>query len=572
MKTGASYYPELYPPAQWREDLVKGREIGLEVLRCGEFAWEFIEPEDGKFEFGWIKDFLSLAGELGYCVVWCTPSAAPPPRFFKRWPDMIATDANGNRMLVPHRRNYSPAHQPYRERCREMARKLALELHDNPVIVGWQVDNELAGDGFCCWGGEPTTKAFQSYLQQKFGSLDEFNRRIGGGVWSKIYHSWDEIEIPSSIRSSGIHPELRLEFQRYHSRVWQEFHRIQYVALKEGGVTVPITTNFYDMNWDIPFDLREWRPELDTVGIGNYMEGELENQFQFALLRNIAGDRALWVLEQKAGQQKDQNYYPDNPAARLSDHLRRCREAGAKYAVYWHLRQHSHGCEMAHGAVLNHDGRIGRIGRAVKQAIEATSDITPVSLRKDAALLFDYQQHWVLKRRRSISERNHRQILQDNYFAAMRSVYGTPSIIGADDLDDTGLRLVVIPHYQLDLGITGKILACAERGATVVLTADYAIFDDCGAVKPVPLLDALRPELPVPDLELIKLADNSVLMTSDGLNGSSFYTVPFGQIDITPGETPSHTIFQYGSGKIIILNSGFDSKELEQLFEAWRKQ
>lgn len=571
MKIGASYYPELFSPAQWREDLLKGREVGLEVLRCGEFAWEFIEPEDGKFQFDWINNFLSLAGELGYSVIWCTPSATPPPRFFSRWPDMMGADTDGNPMLVAHRRNYSPAHQPYRERCREMAGRLALELHDNPVIVGWQVDNELAGGGTGCWGGKHITKAFQEYLRDKFVTLDEFNLKIGGGVWSKVYRAWDDIKLPGTTGLKGIHPELRLEFQRYQSKVWHEFYYVQYTALKKGGITVPITTNLYDLSWNISFDMREWRPDLDVVGIGNYMEGELENQFQLALLRNIAQERALWVMEQKAGQQKDQNYYPDDPSTRLVDHLRRCREAGAEYAIYWHLKQHCHGCEMAHGAVLNHDGRIGRIGRAVKQAIETTSGINPVPLRKDVAMLFDYQQYWVQKQRRIISERDYRHVLQDDYFAALRSVYGTPSIIGADDLDNPNLKLVLIPHFQLDRGATGKILACAERGATVVLTADYAIFDDFGAVNPTPLLDALRPELPIPDMELLRLADDSTLITKDGLGGGIFYTVPFGKIEISRDDTPSHFKFPYGKGKVIILNSGFGSAELEQLLESWKE-
>ena len=39
MKIGASYYPEVMPETEWAKDLEHGKEIGLSILRCGEFAW-----------------------------------------------------------------------------------------------------------------------------------------------------------------------------------------------------------------------------------------------------------------------------------------------------------------------------------------------------------------------------------------------------------------------------------------------------------------------------------------------------------------------------------------------------
>jgi beta-galactosidase len=51
---------------------------GINVVRIGEFSWGLCEPEDGKFDFGWLKRVMDVLGERGIQVVLGTPTAAPP--------------------------------------------------------------------------------------------------------------------------------------------------------------------------------------------------------------------------------------------------------------------------------------------------------------------------------------------------------------------------------------------------------------------------------------------------------------------------------------------------------------
>ncbi len=563
MRVGASYYPELYPPEVWQHDLELGRELGLSVLRCGEFAWQYLEPQPGVFQPDWVLKFLDLAHELGYQVIWCTPSATPPPSFFHEYAELGATAADGTPMPVGVRRNYTPAHGQYRERCAQLAFQLGRALKAHPALVGWQIDNELAGDGFTCWGGRPTRESFQAYLRLHFGTLENLNRRLGGGVWSQVYINWGDIPIPGPGAAGSFPPGLRLEFRRYRSWIWFQFYQAQYNALKAAGVPQPITSNFYNLTWHIPFDLWQWRSALDAMGVSHYVEDENFTRFQYGLLRGVGGpQRPLWVLEQKAGQQAAQNLYPDDTTARLTRHLRLTAEAGAEYAIYWHLRQHSYGCELLHGAVIGHDGGKGRIARAVEQAIAATRQVRAQPERRDLGLYFSFQQQWSRETRGGTPQWDYRTEVEENYFAALPGC----RIIGPDDLRDPELKTIVLPLMELDEGLDDQLQERARGGATVVISACHGRFDYYNAARRQLPLAGWKPVLPeLPDWELLALAEP--FNSAEGYAGRLFYAWPYGRIELQPGSAPAWREFPLGAGRVVVLLSSFAAPELRQIFD-----
>src|SRR5882724_6654348 len=44
---GAAWYPEQWPEARWDADLQLMRDVGVKVVRIGEFAWSSLEPAEG---------------------------------------------------------------------------------------------------------------------------------------------------------------------------------------------------------------------------------------------------------------------------------------------------------------------------------------------------------------------------------------------------------------------------------------------------------------------------------------------------------------------------------------------
>ena len=48
---GASYYPEWWSEDRWEKDFSMMEELGLNLVRMGEFAWSWYEPREGEFLF-----------------------------------------------------------------------------------------------------------------------------------------------------------------------------------------------------------------------------------------------------------------------------------------------------------------------------------------------------------------------------------------------------------------------------------------------------------------------------------------------------------------------------------------
>src|SRR5260370_20988329 len=55
---GASVYPELQTREEWNRMLDEFRSAHMNVVRVAESSWGNLEIAPGKFNFGWLKDFL----------------------------------------------------------------------------------------------------------------------------------------------------------------------------------------------------------------------------------------------------------------------------------------------------------------------------------------------------------------------------------------------------------------------------------------------------------------------------------------------------------------------------------
>src|SRR5579859_2217383 len=73
---GAAYYPEWWPAEEWEVDFREMRELGINTVRMGEFAWALFETAPGKFDFDWMDRALAIAGRYGIAAILSTPTAS----------------------------------------------------------------------------------------------------------------------------------------------------------------------------------------------------------------------------------------------------------------------------------------------------------------------------------------------------------------------------------------------------------------------------------------------------------------------------------------------------------------
>ena len=578
MKIGASYYPEVMTEADWEGDLRTAREFGLSVLRCGEFAWSSLFSPQNKPTMAWARRFLDIAEHHGFEVVWCTPSATPPPHLFDRWPDLFTTTQDGHVPARGVRRNYCPSHPGYLELCGETARQLVRELGSHPAIRGWQVDNELAGDGFTCWCPR-CGAAFQKWLEERYGTLDQLNETWQTRVWSQVYTRWEQIPVPLLSRHAHA-PALKLAWRRFRSDSWLRFYRTQADAMRAEGAR-QVTTNFYNLAWNVPFDRWQWRPHMDAIGISHYLEGTEEHAFELAVLQGARpGEKPLWVLEQKAGQQASQNLLPDDPD-RIERHIAGCAQAGAEYGVYWHLRQHAAGCEMEHGAVLRHDGRGTRIARTIAKGIQSSASNVAEFPPAERLLVFTFPQFWANEMRPPMgAPYDYRVEIQDKWFAAARSVFGQVRIGNFSDVTPDH-SLILAPFFQLSEPGSEEIFHTAVlAGATLLITADFLRLDNENNVRRIAPLGGMAGWINVPDVELYQLkAGTRVSGTMNGkeVAGQTFWAVPQNSSAAPAGwspigegrcegvEGPLALEARIGQGRVLVALTALDVNGVEVL-------
>jgi beta-galactosidase len=79
MTVGVYYYPEAWPKEQWPRDIREHEGVRVRVRAHGEFAWAFMEPEEGRFEFAWLERSVRLAAAQGLRSSCARPRPLRPP-------------------------------------------------------------------------------------------------------------------------------------------------------------------------------------------------------------------------------------------------------------------------------------------------------------------------------------------------------------------------------------------------------------------------------------------------------------------------------------------------------------
>ena len=89
--------------------------LGLRQVRIGEFSWSRIEPEAGRFEWGWLDRAIETLGDAGLGIMLGTPTATPPKWLVDTYPEILAYDIEGRPRNFGSRRHYCFSSEKYAE-------------------------------------------------------------------------------------------------------------------------------------------------------------------------------------------------------------------------------------------------------------------------------------------------------------------------------------------------------------------------------------------------------------------------------------------------------------------------
>jgi beta-galactosidase len=602
MTMATCYYPEHWKKELWAEDLDRMLDVGITVIRIAEFAWNKVEPEEGRFEFEFFDRFLNLCEQKGMKVIFGTPTAAPPAWLTEKYPEVLNATKDG--ILYRHggRKHYNYNAPIYQELSARIVEKEAEHYGKHLAIVGWQIDNELNCETNEFYSAADSI-AFRLFLKEKYGTLEALNEAWGTIFWNQTYTDWEEIYVPRTTLNMGINPHQHLDYYRFLSDSTLKYCSMQAEIIKKYKKSGDyIMTNGMFSNVD------NHRMEKDCLDVYTY---DSYPSFAFGLDRNprVANDlndrkwtmhlnevRSICphfgIMEQQSGA-NGWTTRMEGPAPRpgqLTLWAMQSVAQGADFISFFRWRTCTVGSEIYWHGILDYDNRDNRKLAEVKDFYQKFKSIDAVCGAKNMAafvLIKDYDNEWdteVDVWHRRIAEKSEKEI-----FIASE-LYHTPYDIvylqeDSELSDLTEYPVAIYPHPVIMDERRARLLReYVEQGGVLVIGCRSGYKDmngRCVMMSQPGLLQQITGsdvrdftfESPAEDTVWAKLQGykeketiempifNDILEPLDGTEvlavyGNSYYA---GKAAVTEKKL--------GNGKAIHFGSTFSKKNLNWIFE-----
>lgn len=485
---GACYYPEHWERGEWEHQAKLMREAGFNTVRMGDFAWELMEPEEGKFDFSLFDDAIAVLAKESIKTILCTPTAAPPKWLVNKY-DILQRDRYGRLENWGSRRECCANSGQYREKSVIIAEKMAKHFAENPNVIAWQIDNEFGCHSSTHCYCESCRKAFGEWLREKYGTIEELNKSWGTVFWSLQYPSFDDIILPvyNSCEPENAHgwshnPSLDLEYRRFASDSWVDYQKLQIEVIRK-HTDKPVTHNFMGHFSDI--DYYKLGEDLDFVAWDNYPDnqwGGSEYEYVSMAHENMRGvkNRNFIVMEHQSGPcgWDIMGATPEPGQIRLWTY--QALAHGGEGIVYFRFRALHYGMEQYWYGVLDHDGiprrryyEIQATGRELK---ELEPYITGAKNNYDALIVKSYDNVWAHQIKRHADNFGYGNLLYAYYKANADLNINTAVSMGNYE----EYKVVYMPAYNIvDPDEMEKITKYVKNGGTLVTTFRSGTRDTC---------------------------------------------------------------------------------------------
>jgi beta-galactosidase len=511
---GTYYYPEAWPEAEWPRDMANIRKLGMEYVHMGEFAWIFMEPEEGKFDFGWLEKNVELASKNGLKVVLCTPSATPPAWLVKKHPEVLMVDANGRTIQHGSREQADWSSPLYREYVGKIDTELAKKFGHDPRVWGWQIDNELSHYGKRYSYGPAATAKFREWLKEKYGTVERLNQDWGGAFWSMNYQNFDQIEIPNpEVLVADPSPHAVLDFDRWFAHETADYIAFQVRTLRQYTQNQWMTTNFMTLHEDVDpalsaktLDVFSWthypvHGDNNEGALGFRLGSGEVMSFMHDFMRPFTGISGPMELQPGQVNWGEVNPWPQPGAIHMW--LLRAFGAGARLVCTYRYRQPLFGSELYHKGLAETDGVTPSPGG--REYAQAMADVVELRKHYDAnakepadyasrktAFQISYDNRWDIS--------NHKQTTRWSteahwmrYYRALKSAMVAVDVLPPEK-DFSQYPFVIAPAYQLvSEELVQRWKSYVENGGHLILTCRTGQKDMAGHLREAPWASAILP-------------------------------------------------------------------------------
>lgn len=586
IKFGVDYYPEHWPRERWETDARLMQQLGIQIVRMAEFAWQKLEPKEGEFCFDWLDDAISLLGRYGIYTMLGTPSAAPPAWIIEEDPEILPMDSQGQRKGFGGRHHDCMSNAHYREHITRLVTAMAEHYKDNPYVAAWQIDNELGNSHADMCMCDSCRNSFQKWLKKKYEKIDNLNEKWGTVFWSQTYDKFEQIPAPR--QTPTVHnPSLLLDWKRFCSDLVTEFQRMQVQIIRKVAPHQKITHNlmgFYDktdyfkMSKDLDFASNDQYPT------GYYFDPPGQPPYEVSacmdLIRSVKKQN-FWMLEMQSGPTGGNVIGASPRPGQNRVWTTQSVAHGADAIVYFRWRTCLFGTEQFWHGILPHHGNPDRRYYEIRDTIrmltpvmEDTQGIVPVS---NVGILYSYDEVWAVSLQPQHPDLDYTGLVQKYYSLLHGENIPVDFLSFEDPLEQ--YKIVIAPLlYLMRSDLEEKLSAYVKAGGTLILTMRTGVMDFynvCMGDQYLPgnLSEAAGIEVE----EYDSLWGKQVLLEYDGRQGTADKWCDI--IRPTTAKTlvsyaseyysgkPAVTLNQYGKGSVYYIGTDPDNTTLNWLFD-----
>lgn len=509
---GTAYYPEHWPRERWQIDIDLMRAAGIQTVRVAELAWSRLEPEEGRYDFTWLDDFIDMGAQAGLTFILGTPTEATPVWLRLRYPDSVTTGPD--RELTGSRGANCHNHRALAGIIARLVEAMARHYGRHPAVVGWQIDNELRAPKCYC---PQCLEDFRDFLRARYGTIDALNQAWGTVFWSQEYRSFSDVQFPYQAETT-VSPAQRLDSFRFASRSTVEHLNRQARIIRAHAPGQFITHNSLGVYpWLNLYDLAR---ELDFIGFDSYPNVDDDNFHTCFGHDHHRGVKQgpYWVMEQKNGyfNYSDYNLAIEPGLVRLWGWQGFAR--GADGVLYYRWRSGPYGVEQNPNGILNHEGKPRRAyeeAKRVAEEIQRLPDLAGSPVVSPVGVVFQYDQEWAFNAQHNYPRFGYTN-LAEHYHKQLLRLGLCPDVTDMD-ADWSRYSLLIIPAAMLmRQDYRDKMEAYARLGGHLVLTMRSGIKTWSGTV----VTDAPYPGL-LADLAGIRIDEFEVL-PPDATNNVSY--------------------------------------------------
>lgn len=529
---GGDYNPEqwLHMPEILEQDIQYLKQAHCNEVTLGVFAWSALEPEEGEYRLEWMEEIIDRMYQNGISVILATPSGARPKWMADRYPEILRVSEDGHRNYFGGRHNHCYTSPVYREKVRKINRKLAERFGKHPAVRLWHVSNEYGGECYC----QQCQEAFRRWLKERYhNSIEELNLKWCTQFWSHTYQSFEQIEAPSSRGESALHA-LTLEWKRFVTEQTCNFLREEIAALREGGSTLPVTTNM--MYRYAGLDYRRLAKEVDLISWDTYPTWHKEALWKTAADCAMQHDYFRSLKKQPfllmESSPSSTNWQPVSKLRKPGMIQAAALQAiahGSESVLYFQIRQSQGASEKFHGAVIDHYGgcdtrvfaETAEVGKSLEQLRECAGSVC----ESQVAVWFETDNRWALDEAQGPrNEGMHFMDCVQKVYEAFRRQGVNVDLIGSEDTLE-GYRIVAVPMgYMLPETFAQKLAQFTANGGTLLLTYWSSIVDEQDRCYLGGTPHGLREVLGLRSMEIDGLYEGEENVFADAADGTERYS------------------------------------------------